>query len=122
MIIELNAWLYQEQKRKDDFLKDLDAIRKVSKEQRAENPNLCGSSEDLTKLIQKSSASYPDGKKALECVYWWAHGVLLGKDILEGFENYFSGIFEPELNNCIRKSFIDTRSWINEKLREQRIR
>lgn len=124
MTRELNTILYHEQKREGDFLKDHDAIRKVTKELRAENQELHGSTEDLTKLIsrliQRSGIAYLDGKKAFECVYRWTHGVLPGKYILERFENYFSGIFEPEFNGCIRKVFVDTRFWIIEKLRLQR--
>lgn len=116
----LNAWLYEEKMQKEDLLKDLDAIMMATMEIRAENLDLQGNFEELTilstKLIHKFGVSYPDRKKAQECVNWWFNSVLPRKDILEGFKNYFCGVFQHEFSNCIRNEFVDTRYFINKKI------
>lgn len=74
MIKERNAILYDERKRQEDLLKDLDVIRLARKDIRVGNLDLQGNFEELTRLvtnlIHKSGVSYPDGKKAQEFVHW----------------------------------------------------
>lgn len=91
---------------------------------RKDNPNLEGGEDQLIRLIvkvmTKLGVSYLDGLNTRECIYWWNYGVLLGKDILEGFENYFSANLTLEFARCRKKTLRDTRWEVEEMIKHLR--